>query len=157
MTLDREREAALDRVLRTSLVLDPPPDVSARILAGVLASADEMFAPRQAFATPEAPVPMAPWASAADRTPRPLSLAGYALLALVVALYAVVVGALSGIGGPAGLVQQVVESVTLILGSPAMRLLAPLAERLAQYTVWLLLVPVIWYLWDSDRAALSRS
>jgi hypothetical protein len=157
MTLDREREAALDRVLRTSLVLDPPPDVRARILAGVLASAGELFAPQPTLATRAAPIPAATWSPVAGQASRPLSLAGYALLALVVALYAVIVGALSALGGPTGLVQQVVESVTLILGSPAMRLVPPLAERLAQYSAWLLLVPVVWYLWESDRAALTRT
>jgi hypothetical protein len=146
-------EALLDRVVRGQLVVDPPPELQAGILASVLSAVARDTLARTARARSASAVQAAPAGSA----PRPLSLAAYALLGLVVALYAGLVGSLGGPEWPLVLARQGVYALSLVLSSPASWLLLELAQGLAEHAVWLAFLPIVWYLWESDRASARQT
>ena len=141
MIREPELDGALDALVRNELVLDPPPELQERILASVLSAAE---APAVARPLPSRPLPS-------------LSLVAYALLALVAGLYAGLVGVLGGPEWPLEVGRAALHSATIILSSPVGWLLADLAQQLADQAVWLLLLPLVWYLWENDRSTVGQT
>ncbi len=148
------KEAALDALVRAQLVVDPPPEVQDRILASVLSAVDSaaMQAPVTLVAPRLGPIP-----PSSLLPPRPLSLLTYAILGLVVAVYGGLVGGFGDTEGLLTLARQAVYALTLVLRSPLRELLVELVQGLAEHAIWLTLLPIVWYLWDSDRTAARQT
>ncbi|MCC6179234.1 MAG: hypothetical protein IT305_28330 [Chloroflexi bacterium] len=151
------REDRLDDLLRDALVVDPPPAVRASLLAAVL----------DASAMPAAmplPVPLAaplahslaqPNVARTPDAPGPSPLV-YALLGALLALY---LGLLTSFGGLLGdgnwlvvLAQQSVLAVGLIGGVGNVLLTGLPGIDPESLAPWLALVPVVWFLFERDRA-----
>jgi hypothetical protein len=142
-------ERRIDALVRPTLVLDPPPRLQADLLASVLRAADTLYA--------------APPVQAAAAVARP---AGHAVSPLVYAVVAALVGAYLTVVGALGgaltdwswlpvLVEQVRAAVALATGpsagDTALRLLGAVFEQ----APWLVLTPLLFLLWERDRAALQ--
>lgn len=144
-------ERRLDDLVRPSLVVEPPPRVREDLLATVLRAADVIdFAPSVDRAVVD--VPPALGAS--------LSPLAYAAVAAVVAAYLALVGVIGGLLADGGwlaiLLEQLGTAATFVTGASADGLLGSLVLRLAEQAPWLALLPVLWFLWDRDRAVLDR-
>ena len=141
-----DRDAALDALLRSRLVVDPPADVQARLLAVVMSAAAAPDARRSVEGSRSAAAPATPV--------RALPLLAYVLLGLACALYAGLVGGM--VADPSELAWQAVRAAVLF-GSPPRWLLPDLLQYAAGYAMWLLLAPLVWYLWESDRSAAPQA
>jgi hypothetical protein len=134
-------ERDLDALVKPALVTEPPPEVQRSILAAVL----------QATAIPAVmPVPVAV-------APRPIPLVAYLLLAAVVVAYMAAISWLNGFVGGAGwvtvLMTQLLSVSELVVGRPAIGEPLSAAWMLLQRAPWIALLPVVWWLWERDRAA----
>ena len=136
----------LDELVRPSLVMAPPPEVQQSILAAVLLAT----AP-QPVAVPGA-VPTA----AAD-SGRSVPLAAYVLLAGVLVAYVAGVSWLEGLFGNVTwvsiLVQQLMAATEQAVGRPSTAEPMTLVWELFLRAPWVALLPVVWLLWDRDRAS----
>lgn len=141
-------EDPLDGLLRSHLVLDPPPELQSSLLAAALAEAESTAASRGAVTFAEAPVP---WFLAPPV--RRLSLGAYGVLAMLVAVYVAMVGSL-GMDWPLGAAWELYAAISFVLRTPAGQVIGGLVGGLGDRLAWLALVPIVWYLWSSDRAAL---
>ncbi len=137
MSLSPERERALDKLLRASLIVDPPMELRERLLAHVVD-------------IPRAHVP-ASIASLAGGQIGPLQVPGYLLVALAIAVYSTVIGTI-GSDWPMVAVAQVWLAARFVFDSPAGSVLGELASQLEGYALWLMLIPVAWLLWEGDQA-----
>ena len=146
----RSEDGALDAVLRPQLVVDPPPEVQARVLAAVLQTVDASRAAQDVAA------PLRPVATSATAGPG-LTLLAYAMLAVAIGLYAGLLGGLGVASGPVTLTAQLGQAAAVLFGSPLRWVLAELLQYAAGHALWLLLAPLVWYLWDGDRAAARRT
>ena len=142
-----DRDAALDALLRSRLVVDPPADVQARLLAVVMSAAAAPDARRSVEGSRSAAAPATPV--------RALPLLAYVLLGLACALYAGLVGGM--VADPSELAWQAVRAAAALFGSPLRWLLSDLLQHAAGYAMWLLLAPLVWYLWESDRSAAPQA
>ena len=135
-------EAALDDLLRAALVVEPPAAVQRKLLASALRVADGLAAAR--------PEPT-------EARPRRVPLVAYVLLGLLVALYAGLLGPVWGWEGPGAFAGEAILSIRILLSSPLTWIIADLVERATDQIVWALVAPLVWYLWQSDRAAAGQS
>ena len=150
MIPSRPNDPALDALLRPRLVVDPPADVQARLLAAVLDAAGAATLAQNV--TPAVPPETTP-----RRTGRELTLLAYVVLALAIGLYAGLLGGLGLGAAPLTLSPELGQAATILFGSPARWMLVELLQYAADHAVWLLLAPLAWYLWEGDRAAAGRT
>ena len=144
-------ERRLDDLVRPSLLLEPPPAVRADLLATVLRAADAIdVAPRIGPAVATAP----------PARPIGLSPLTYAAVAAVIAAYLALVGVLGGVLAEWEwlpiLARQLGTAVAVFTGPSGDGLLGAVLPRLVEQAPWLALVPLLWLLWERDRAALGR-
>jgi hypothetical protein len=149
-TLDEQPtwERQLDALVRPSFVVAPPPDVQRSILAAVLQAAAE--APRPVVGITPVVVP-------SDTLGRPISLAAYLLLAVVLSAYVAALAWLQGLLGGAGwlptLISRLLVASEVVFGPlPAGDPMA-LTWLVLQAAPGLVLLPLAWLLWERDRAA----
>jgi hypothetical protein len=132
----------LDDLVRSSLVMAPPAQVQQSILAAVLLAA----APQHVVM----PIPIA-------EPVRPVPLAAYVLLAVVLVAYVASVSWLEGLFGNVTwvsiLFRQLLAATEQTVGRPAATEPFTLAWRLVLQAPWIALLPVGWLLWDRDRAS----
>ena len=142
-------ERDLDALVRPSLLIEPPADVQASILAAVMQAAAPALPPVQA------PVYAAP--SPATAGARSIPLAAYLLLAAVLVAYVATVSWLEGLFGGTGwlptLMTQLLAASELVFGRLPSNEPAALIWLLIQRAPWLALLPLAWLLWERDRAA----
>jgi hypothetical protein len=143
-------EDPLDRLLKSHLVLDPPPELQSRLLSAALAAAESTAASPRAVTLAEPQDETVPWFLAPPMR-RP-SLGAYGLLAMLVALYVAMVGSL-GMDWPMAAAWELYTALSFVLRTPAGRVIGDLVGGLGDRLAWLALVPIVWYLWKSDRAA----
>ncbi len=145
-------ERRLDDLVRPSVVVDPPPVVQADLLAAVLLAADAIYATPIVSRVAERPIVAAPAA---------LSPLVYVLVAALVGTYLAVVGTVGPLFGAGEwlpvLLAQLQTAASLLAGSSGDGLPGVLGQPLAELAPWLALAPLLWYLWDRDRAALKQS
>jgi hypothetical protein len=131
----------LDDLLRPALLVEPTARVQQAILAAVLRAAEPT------------PVPLA--LPVAARSISPLS---YLLLGAVLLAYAGILSWFQGVIGETGWLTTLFWQLTLVLDLVVGQTLAAepltLAWTLVQAAPWLLLLPLAWFLWDRDRAAI---
>ena len=145
------RERRLDDLVRPSLVVEPPPRAQYELLATVLRAADVIdFAPPIHRALPAAP----PVLGAG------LSPLAYAAVAAVIAAYLALLGLFGGFVADWAwlpvLLQQLGTAASFVTGPSADGLLGVLVPQLAEQAPWLALLPLLWFLWDRDRAVLGQ-
>lgn len=142
------RERELDALVRPSLVVDPPADVQASILAAVLLAA-----------APPQPVPMPAVVASPQSTEagRPVPLVAYLLLAGVIVAYLAGVSWLQGMSGNVTwltiLAQQLLAVSELVVGRPSTSEPLALVWSVFVRAPWLALLPVAWLLWERDRTS----
>ncbi|MDP8923898.1 MAG: hypothetical protein M3O34_13580 [Chloroflexota bacterium] len=144
-------ERRLDDLVRPRLVVEPPPRVREDLLATVLRAADVIdFAPPVDGAVVNIPPALGAG----------LSPLAYAAVAAIIAAYLAFVGMIGGVltdgGWLAILLEQLGRAAAFVTGASADGLLGTLALRLAEQAPWLALLPVLWFLWERDRAVLDR-
>ena len=136
------RDPVLDDLLRPALLVEPPARVQQAILAAVLRAA------------PPTPPPLV--LAAATRSISPMS---YLLLGAVLLAYAGVLSWLQSVIGETGWLTTLFWQLTLVFDLVVGQTLAAepltLAWTLVQAAPWLLLLPLAWFLWDRDRAAIK--
>jgi hypothetical protein len=138
MTLTPERERRLDSMVRAAILVDPPADLQARLSQLVSIESIWPLATRER-AVGEHLRPPAP--------ARP-GWAVYVGVACILAAYLGVAGWLTW--------STVVESLVGLARPEALLLVwqvLPTITALATANVaWIALIPVVWFLWDRDRA-----
>ena len=143
-------ERRLDDLVRPSLVVEPPPGVHANLLATVLRAADAV-----PFAPPVSVTVAAPPALGAGLSPL-----AYAAVATVIAAYLALVGLVGTFVADwewlPVLVRQLGAAASLVAGPSGDGLLGTVLPRVMEQAPWLALTPLLWLLWERDRAAPGR-
>jgi hypothetical protein len=144
-------EDPLDSLLRRHLVLDPPSELQSSLLSAALAEVGSTALSPRAVTLAEPADDTMPW-FVASSVPR-LSLGTYGLLAVLVAVYVAMVRSL-GMDWPLVAAWEVYAVISFVLRTPAGPVIGGLVGGLGDRLAWLALVPIVWHLWRSDRAAL---
>jgi len=148
------RDSRLDALLRSALVVEPPPEVQRTILAAVLQAAELPAAMPVAARQVAEGRPPAPAAAVSTISPLAYLLLGAVLLAYV-GLVSWLQGALGDAGWLSTLARQLAVAADLLIGQPLAREPGAIVILVLQAAPWLLLLPLAWLLWERDRASAS--
>ncbi len=145
--LDDAAERRLDALVRPILLVEPPAEFRTSLLASVLRAADALDAERPALHVSAIP---------SVATSPDLSAWAYPAVAALIATYLAVIGSLGGAAVrwdwlPV-LIEQLQAAASIVGGGAPGGLIIVVLQGLAEQAPWVALLPLLWLLWERDRA-----